>query len=64
MKLKSERKWSMKSKRSRKVLKGEIKKKKGNRMGGIGKCEAELMFSKLKEHWGGLGSLPSSTKDF
>lgn len=54
----------MKSKRSRKVLKGEIKKKEGNRMGGIGKCEAELMFSKLKAHWGGLGSLPSYVRDF
>lgn len=42
----------MKSKRSRKGLKGEIKKKKreGNRMGGIAKCEAELVFSKLKEN--------------
>lgn len=33
----------MKSKRSRKMLKGEIgkkKKKEGNRMGGIAKCEA------------------------
>ena len=33
-------------------------------MGGIGKCEAELMSSKLKEHWGGLGSLPSYAGDF
>jgi len=54
----------MKSKRSRKVLKGEIRKKEGNRIGGIGKCEAELMFSKLKEHGGGLGSLPSCARDF
>lgn len=33
-------------------------------MGGICKCEAELMPSKLKEPWGGLGSFPSYAKDF
>lgn len=33
-------------------------------MGGIGKCEAELTFSKHKEHWGGLGSLPRYARDF
>lgn len=41
----------MKSKKSRLVLKGETKKERkkkeeGNRMGGIGKCEAELRFNK------------------
>lgn len=51
LKLKSERKRNMKSKKCRQELKGEIikKKKEGNRMGGIGKCEAELVFSNLKE---------------
>lgn len=47
----------MKSKKSRQVLKGEIKKerkkkrgkKNGWYMGSIGKCEAELMFSKSEE---------------
>lgn len=33
-------------------------------MGGIGKCEAELTFSKQKERRGGLGSLPSYARDF
>lgn len=34
------------------MLKGEVEKKKkeGNRMGGIAKCEAELMFSIPKEN--------------
>lgn len=33
-------------------------------MGGIPKCEAEPMFSKLKENWGSVDSLPSYTRDF
>lgn len=33
-------------------------------MDGIAKCEAELVFSKLKENWVSLDSLPSYTRDF
>lgn len=46
------------------MLKGEIKKREGNGMGGIGKCEAELMFSKPKARCRGLGLLPSYARDF
>lgn len=56
----------MKSKRSRKVLKGEIKKKKKerNRMGGIAKCEAEPMFSKLRENWEVWIRFPATSETF
>lgn len=62
----------MKSKKSRQVLKGEIKKerkkKEGNRMGGIWvvlvSVKQSSCLAKARKHCGGLGSLPSHARDF
>lgn len=62
----------MKSKKSRQVLKGEIKKerkkKEGNRMGGIWvvlvSVKQSSCLAKVRKHCGSLGSLSSHARDF